>query len=133
MPRSTRATAAAQLDIDGNVVGINTLKSSESGSEGLGFAIPAALVNFDYLNLRSYGHVQRVAIGARVQNITPRLAAGLGLARSWGPIISDTLPGGAAEAAGLQIGDIVVAIDDRPVLNLPDFMMRSTYIPLTKS
>jgi len=115
------------------VVGINTLKSSESGSEGLGFAIPAALVNFDYLNLRSYGHVQRVAIGARVQNITPRLAAGLGLARSWGPIISDTLPGGAAEAAGLQIGDIVVAIDDRPVLNLPDFMMRSTYIPLTKS
>jgi serine protease Do len=110
------------LDIDGNVVGINTLKSSASGSEGLGFAIPAALVNFDYLNLRKYGHVQRVAIGAKVQNITPRLAAGLGLARSWGSIISDTLPGGAAEAAGLQIGDIVAAIDDRPVLSLPDFM-----------
>src|SRR6202140_5946410 len=40
------------VDIDGNVVGINTLKLSESGSEGLGFAIPAAPANFDYLNLR---------------------------------------------------------------------------------
>lgn len=109
------------VDIDGNVVGINTLKLSQ-GSEGLGFAIPAALVNFDYQNLRKYGHVQRVAIGAKVQNITPSLAAGLGLARSWGSIVSDILPGGAAEAAGLQIGDIVIAIDNRPILGLPDFM-----------
>jgi serine protease Do len=110
------------VDIDGNVVGINTLKLSESGSEGLGFAIPAALVNFDYQNLRKYGHVERVAIGAKTQNITPRLAAGLGLARSWGAIISDTLPEGAAEAAGLQIGDIVLAVDDRPIMSLPDFI-----------
>src|ERR1700676_105699 len=110
------------VDVDGNVVGINTLKLSESGSEGLGFAIPAALVNFDYLNLRKYGHVQRVAIGAEAQNITPKLAAGLGLGRSWGAIISDTLPEGAAEAAGLQTGDIVLAIDDRPILSLPDFI-----------
>jgi membrane-associated protease RseP (regulator of RpoE activity) len=110
------------VDIDGNVVGINTLKLSESGSEGLGFAIPAALVNFDYRNLRKYGHVQRVAIGAKTQNITPRLAAGLGLARGWGVVISDTLPEGAAEAAGLQIGDIVLAIDDHPIPSLPDFI-----------
>jgi serine protease Do len=110
------------VDVDGNVVGINTLKLSESGSEGLGFAIPAALVNFDYQTLRKYGHVQRVAIGAKAQNITPKLAAGLGLARSWGTIISDTLPEGAAEAAGLQIGDIVLSVDDRSILSLPDFI-----------
>jgi serine protease Do len=115
------------VDIDGNVVGINTLKLSESGSEGLGFAIPAALVNFDYQNLRKYGHVQRVAIGAEAQNITPELAAGLGLARSWGAIISDTLPEGAAEAAGLEVGDIILAIDDRPILSLPDFT-RALYL-----
>jgi serine protease Do len=111
------------VDIDGNVIGINTLMLSEGGgSEGLGFAIPAAIVNFDYRNLRKYGHVQRVAIGARTQNITPTLAAGLGLARSWGAIISDMGVGGAAEAAGLQVDDIVLAIDDRPILGLPDFM-----------
>ena len=111
------------VDIDGNVVGINTLMlSTGGGSEGLGFAIPAAIVNFDYQNLRKYGHVQRVAIGAKAQNITPTLADGLGLARSWGTIISDTLPGGMAEAAGLHIQDIVLAIDDHQILGLPDFM-----------
>src|SRR6202011_4518603 len=111
------------VDIDGNVIGINTLMLSQGGgSEGLGFAIPAAIVNFDYQNLRKTGHVRRVAIGAIAQNITPTLAAGLGLARSWGAIISDTIPRGPAEAAGLQTEDIVLAIDDRPIASLPDFM-----------
>ncbi len=111
------------VDIDGNLVGINTLILSQGGgSEGLGFAIPAAIVNFDYQNLRKSGHVQRVTIGARAQNITPTLAAGLGLARSWGAMISDTVPRGPAEAAGLQAEDIVLSIDDRPISSLPDFM-----------
>jgi serine protease Do len=111
------------VDIDGNVVGMNTsILSKSGGSEGLGFAIPAVILNFDYQNLRKYGHVQRVAIGAKAQNITPTLAAGLDLARSWGAIISDVADGGAAEAAGVQIDDIVLAIDGRPVLGLPDFM-----------
>jgi serine protease Do len=111
------------VDIDGSVIGINTLMLSEGGgSEGLGFAIPAAIVDFDYRNLRKSGHVQRVAIGARTQNITPTLAAGLGLARSWGAVISDIAGGGAAEAAGLQVDDIVLAIDGRPILGIPDFM-----------
>ena len=111
------------VDIDGNLVGINTFMLTETGgNEGLGFAIPAAIVNFDYQNLRTYGHVQRVSISARTQNITPTMAAGLGLARSWGAIISDVTEGGSAEAAGLQIEDIVLAIDGRSILGLPDFM-----------
>src|ERR1700751_1842495 len=112
------------VDIDGNVIGINTLMLSEGGgSEGLGFAIPAAIVNFDYRNLRKSGHVQRVALGLITQNITPTLAAGLGLARSWGAIVSDIAPGGAAEASGLQLNDIIVAIDGRQILGLPDVIM----------
>jgi serine protease Do len=111
------------VDIDGNVIAINSLILSQGGgSEGLGFAIPAAIVNLDYRNLRKSGHVQRVAIGARAQNLTPTLAAGLGLARSWGAIISDVAAGGAAEAAGLQIDDILLAIDGRRILGIPDFM-----------
>jgi len=111
------------VDIDGNLIGINTFMLSESGgNEGLGFAIPAVIVNFDYQNLRKFGHVHRVAIGATTQNITPTLAAGLGLARSWGAIISDLADGGAAEAAGLHIDDIVLSMDGRRILGLPDFM-----------
>jgi serine protease Do len=111
------------VDIDGNLIGINTFMLTESGgNEGLGFAIPAVIVNFDYQNLRKFGHVHRVAIGASTQNITPTLAAGLGLARSWGAIISDIADGGDAEAAGLHIDDIVLAMDGRQILGLPDFM-----------
>jgi serine protease Do len=88
----------------------------------LGFAIPSTIVNFDYENLRKYGHVQRVTIGARTQNITPTMAKALGLTRSWGAIISDINAGGAAEATGLQIDDIVLAVDGRPILGLPDFI-----------
>jgi serine protease Do len=112
------------VDIDGNVIGINTLMLSEGGgSEGLGFAIPAAVVSFDYQHLRKSGRVQRVALGLRTQNITPTLATGLGLSRSWGAVISDIASGGPAEAAGLQLNDIILAIDGRPVLGLPDVVM----------
>jgi len=119
------------VDIDGNVIGMNTLMLSEGGgSEGLGFAIPAAIVSFDYQSLRKNGHVQRVAIGLRTQNITPTLAAGLNLARSWGAIVSDIGVGGAAEAAGLKLNDIILAIDDRPILGLPDVIMALYVHPL---
>src|SRR5579863_4851714 len=108
------------IDMDGYVLGINTLIFSQGGgSEGLGFAIPARIVNFIYRSLRKYGHVHRVEIGAIAQNITPSLAEGLILSRSWGVIVSDVNPGGSAQAAGLKIGDIVVSADDRPIDTLP--------------
>ena len=108
------------VDIDGYVLGINTMIFSEGGgSEGLGFAIPARVVRFVYQSLRKYGHVHRVEIQAAAQNITPDLAAGLGLPQSYGVIVSDVTPGGPAEAAGLQIGDIVISADERRTDTLP--------------
>src|SRR5580700_6348235 len=108
------------IDMDGYVLGINTLILSQGGgSEGLGFAIPARVVRFVYQSLRKYGHVHRVEIGAAAQNITPSLAEGLGLRQSFGVIISDVTPGGSADSAGLQIGDIVISADDRPIDTLP--------------
>jgi serine protease Do len=111
------------LDVDGNVVGMNTMMlTSGGGSEGLGFAIPAAIVNFDYQRLRKYGRVQHVTIGVNAQNITPTLAAGLELPRSWGAIISDISPDGPAKAAGLKPQDIILTVDDRPIRGVPDFV-----------
>src|SRR5579862_362305 len=108
------------IDMDGYVLGINTLILSEGGgSEGLGFAIPARVVRFVYQSLRKYGHVHRVEIGAVAQNITPSLAQGLGLSQSWGVIVCDVTPDGAAESAGVKVGDIVVSADDRPIDTLP--------------
>jgi serine protease Do len=110
------------VDMDGNVVGINTfILSGSGGSEGIGFAIPARVVRFVYESLRKYGHVHRSEIEAGAQTITPSLAAGLGLKRSWGVLISDVKPGGPAEAAGLKVGDILLAADDRSIDTLPAF------------
>jgi serine protease Do len=108
------------VDMNGSVVGINTFILSEGGgSEGLGFAIPARIVDFVYHSLRKYGHVHRVEIGAVAQEVTPTMAKGLNLAQPWGVIIADVKPEGPAAAAGLQVQDIVLAADDRRIETLP--------------
>src|SRR5580700_1690228 len=108
------------VDMNGAVVGINTFILSEGGgSEGLGFAIPARIVDFVYHSLRKYGHVHRTEIGAVAQEITPTMAEGLHLGQAWGVIIADVKPDGPAATAGLQIQDIVVTADDRRIETLP--------------
>jgi serine protease Do len=111
------------IDLDGNVIGLNTfILTRGGGSEGLGFAIPARVVRFVYDSLRKHGYVQRAEIGASAQEITPTLAAGLGLSRDWGVLISDVAPAGPGAFAGIKSQDIVEAVDGRPVVGLPGFM-----------
>jgi serine protease Do len=108
------------VDMNGAVVGINTfILSQGGGSEGLGFAIPARVVDFVYHSLRKYGHVHRVEIGAGVQEITPVLAEGLHLPQRWGVMVVDVTPDGPAAAAGVQIQDIIFSADDRRIETLP--------------
>jgi serine protease Do len=115
-------SGGALVDRDGNLVGVNTFILTQSGgSEGLGFAIPEPTVRFVYQELKDHGHVRQTTIGANAQTITPTLAAGLKLPQDWGVIISDVLPGGPADKAGLNPRDIVVAVDNRVIDSLPKF------------
>lgn len=108
------------VDMNGAVLGINTfILSQGGGSEGLGFAIPARVVDFVYHSLRAHGHVHRVEIGAVAQEITPDLAEGLHLPMRWGVVVVDVKPDGPAAAAGLKIQDIVLAADNRRIETLP--------------
>jgi serine protease Do len=110
------------VDADGELVGINTFILSRSGgNQGLGFAIPAGVVAFAYPQLLKYGHIHEPEIGAILQTITPELAAGLRLPRDFGVIVSDVVPGGPADRAGLRIQDIIVRVDGTRTSNLPLF------------
>jgi serine protease Do len=108
------------VDMNGSVLGINTfILSQGGGSEGLGFAIPARVVEFVYQSLRKHGHVHRVEIGAIAQEITPTLAEALNLPQHWGVIVADVKPDGPADAAGLMIEDIILSADGRRIETLP--------------
>ncbi|HVO63654.1 MAG TPA: trypsin-like peptidase domain-containing protein, partial [Terriglobales bacterium] len=110
------------VDVSGAVVGLNTLiLSNGGGSEGLGFAIPARVVDFVYKSLRKYGHVYRTEIGVVPQTITPTMADGLGLAQNWGVLIADVIPHGPADAAGIRPGDVILALDGYAVPGLSGF------------
>jgi serine protease Do len=114
------------VNVDGELMGLNTFILTQSGgNEGLGFAIPSGILAVAYPQLRKYGHMHRGEIGISVQTITPGLAAGLGLARDHGVIVSDVLPGGPAASAGLRIQDIILNMDDEPVSSLPVFNLRT--------
>jgi serine protease Do len=110
------------VNVNGEVVGVNTFILSQSGgNEGLGFAIPSAIVKITFQQIRQFGHVHRGEIGVAVQMISPSLATSMNLPRNSGIIISDVLPGGTAEAAGVRIQDIVTSVDGMPVNSVPYF------------
>jgi serine protease Do len=119
-PINPGSSGGPLVNVDGELVGINTFIVTEGGgNEGLGFAIPSAIVAFACPQLRKYGHVHRGETGIAVQAISPSLAAGLKLPTEWGVIVSDVQPGSPADSAGLKIQDIITSIDGRPADNLP--------------
>jgi serine protease Do len=108
------------VNVKGELVGINTFILSDSGgSQGMGFAIPGALVQIAYPKLRKFGHLHRGEVGMLLQTVTPTLAEGLHLAQDWGAMVSDIAGGSPAETAGLKVKDIVLQIDDTPVESVP--------------
>jgi serine protease Do len=104
------------VNISGEVIGMNTLIASQSGgNEGVGFSIPSNTLGFVYNQLRTIGHVRRGELGIVATQISPELAAGLGLPNKPGVILDDVLPGSPAEASGLHPGDVLLAVDDKAI------------------
>jgi serine protease Do len=122
------------LDVDGNVVGINTFILTQSGGiEGIGFAIPSNVVRNVYDQIRKDGHVHRGEIGASAQSITPELALGLNLKQDTGVILGDVTPDGPAGVAGLEAGDIISSFNGKPMRNARDFELALYQIPLNQT
>jgi serine protease Do len=111
-------SGGALVDTEGRLVGINTLILSQSGgSEGIGFAAPSNIVRNIFNQIRKTGRVRRGMIGVNPQTITPLMAEALGLTIDAGVVLSDVIPGSAAEKAGLAPGDLVLSLDGKPMEN----------------
>jgi serine protease Do len=107
------------VDVQGKVVGLNVFSITERGrEEGLGFAVPSAMVRFVYQQIREHGAVQRAYLGMDVQGVTPLLARALHLSRGSGVLIAAVGGDNPAARASLQAGDVIVTFDGVPVRNV---------------
>jgi len=110
------------LNVEGEVVGINTFILSESGGNmGVGFAAPSSIVRTVYDQIRKYGRVRRGQVGLVVQTITPAIATALQLPNPIGAVVADVVPGGSAAAAGIEIKDVILSLDGKPIENARQF------------
>ena len=94
------------LDAGARVIGINQQIETNSGAnDGVGFAVPISAIKRSIAQLRENGHAEYAYIGVSSQALYPQLARKLGLDTTFGGLISEVVPGGPAEKAGLEGGD----------------------------
>ena len=109
-------SGGALVDVNGNLIGINTLIFSRSGGyQGIGFAIPVSLAKRVMEQIIETGTVTRGWFGVDVADITPELAESLGLKGTRGAIVGAIERGSPAEKSGMKLGDVIVAVNGRAV------------------
>ncbi len=118
-------SGGALVDMDGRLVGINTAIFSKSGgSHGIGFAIPSNMVRLVVQSALEGGKVQRPWFGASLQPLTSDIAESLGLDRPAGAMVTRVHENGPARQAGLQVGDVIISVDDIAVQDPEAFEYR---------
>ncbi len=118
-------SGGALVSMDGSLVGINTaIYSRSGGSIGIGFAIPSNMVTAVVDAIDRTGRMVRPWLGVETQDIDSEIGATLGLARPTGAIVRDVWPGGPADRAGLRPGDVITAVDDKPVVDRAGLLFR---------
>lgn len=109
-------SGGALVDLRGQLVGINTaIAGPNGGNVGIGFAIPINMADNITRQLVSYGAVKRGQLGIMIQDLTPDLAAAFGLKTTSGVVVSQVMNGSSAARAGIRQGDVITAIDGKPL------------------
>ena len=109
------------FNASGEVIGINTaIISPTGGSIGIGFAIPASLATNIVDQLVQFGETRRGWLGVRIQQLTDELAESLGMDEPHGALVAQVIPGGPAEEAGIEDGDVILRFADRVVPEMRD-------------
>lgn len=106
------------LNLRGEVVGINAAIFSQSGGNiGIGFAVPIDLAKLILTQLKEKGKVTRAWLGVAIQDVTPELAQPFGLKEPKGALVAEVTPGGPADKAGIERGDVIVSFNG---VSIPD-------------
>lgn len=114
-------SGGALVNLDGNLIGINTAIASQTGAySGYSFAIPANLVKKVVFDLIQYGQVNRGLLGVVISDLDADWAKEKGLALTEGVFVREVNPGGGAEEAGIVAGDVIISIEDAPIKTVPE-------------
>ncbi len=115
-------SGGALINLKGELVGINTaiFSGRVGGNIGIGFAIPINMARQIMDQLLTHGEIQRGRIGVQIQDLIPDLAEALGTSHERGAVVAQVIPGTPAEAAGIQIGDVIVEMNGEPVVGSSD-------------
>ena len=109
-------SGGALVNLGGQLVGINSaILSRTGGNIGIGFAIPSNMMKNVMQQLIKFGEVRRGVLGVNIQTLTPDIAESMGLANTQGALVSQVVDGSAAETAGIKAGDVITAVNGKPV------------------
>jgi serine protease Do len=118
-------SGGALVDMEDRLVGINTaIYTRSGGSIGIGFAIPVNMVKALIKSSRAGGKIVRPWSGGDFQDVTAEIAESLGFERPQGVLVVNLHPKSPLAAAGLKRGDVILAVDERPVANAQELSYR---------
>ena len=109
-------SGGALVNMRGELIGINSVIISGSGGNvGIGFAVPTEIASSIMGQILDFGEIRRGLLGVNIQTIDPEAAETLGADIEGGAIITRVFPNSAAEKAGLEVGDIIVGVNDKDI------------------
>lgn len=109
-------SGGALVDLEGRLVGINTAIISGTGTNaGIAFAVPVDMIASVMGHLERDGEVRRGQLGVQIQDLTSAMESALQTGAGKGALVTSVVPGSAAEAAGIEVSDVIVEIDGRRI------------------
>ncbi len=121
-PISPGNSGGALANANGQVIGINAVKSDQSGAEGIGFAIPSSIVTMVADQIIQTGKATHAYMGVGTRAVTKDLQQQFGLSRSSGILIASVTQNGPADKAGIVRGDIVMQINGKDMIESSDLL-----------